>query len=156
MDFHPEDVIISLINITVLFILLRLILWKHVIRFLSDRAKRVSSEKDEAEKIRLDAEALRSEYDKKIEGLEERGRDMLRESQQKAIEESNKILDETRNRAKEMMDDAEARIAEEKEQALADAQHDVAELATEMAARILAREVSSVDNTNAVDEFFRD
>jgi len=156
VDFHPEDVIISLINITVLFILLRLILWKHVIRFLSDRTKRVSSEKDEAEKIRLDAEALRSEYDQKIEGLEERGRDMLRESQQKANEESNKILEETRNKAKEMMDDAEARIAEEKEQALADAQHDVALLATEMASRILAREVSSVDNTNAVDEFFRD
>jgi len=155
LDFHPEDVIISLINIIVLVVLLRLILWKHVIRFLSERANRVRSEMEDAEKIRLEAEALRSEYDNKIGDIEERGRDLLRESQLKANEESEKILNETQKRVKEMMSDAEARIEEEKEQALADAHMEVTQLATDMAARILEREVSSEDNTNVVDEFFR-
>ena len=155
MDFHPEDVIISLINIIVLVFLLRLILWKHVIRFLSERAKRVQAEKDDAEKTRLEAEALRSDYDKKIGDIEERGRDLLRASQLKANEESEKVLSETQRKVKEMMSDAEARIAEEKEQALEDAHMEVTQLATDMAARILEREVSSEDNTNVVDEFFK-
>jgi len=156
LDFHPEDVIISLINIIVLFILLRLILWKHVIRFLSERAKRVQAEMDDAEKTRLEAEALRSDYENKIGAIEENGRDMLRESQLKANEESEKILNETRDKVKEMMDDAEARIAEEKEQALKDANLEIAQLATDMASRILEREVSSADNTKVVDEFFKE
>ena len=154
MDLHPEDIIISLINITVLFFLLRLILWKHVIRFLADRANRVRSEMDDAEKHRLEAEALHSEYDMKIVEIEERGKEMIRESRIKADEESARILKETRNKAKEMISDAEIRIAEEKEQALEDAHFEVAQLATDMAARILRREVSPEDNTNAVDEFF--
>ena len=149
------DVIISLINITVLFILLRFILWKHVIRFLAEREKRVRGEMADAEKHRLDAEALHSEYDKKIGEIEERGRDLMRESQQKANEESERILKETHEKASEMISDAESRIAEEKEQALFDTHLEVTQLATDMAARILEREVSTEDNVNVVDEFFR-
>ena len=155
MDLHPEDVIISLINIAVLFLLLRLILWKHVIRFLSERANRVRSEMDDAEKHRLEAEALRTQYDEKLGNIEERGRDLMRESRHRANEEADRILMETKDKANEMMRDAENRIAIEKRQALEEAELDIAQLATDMATRILKREVSEGDNANSVDEFFR-
>ena len=154
MDFHPEDVIISLINIVVLFVLLRLILWKHVNRFLTDRSNRVQNEMDSAKKQQQEAEALRLEYDKKVDDINERGRDLMRESQLKANEESERILKETRDKAKEMINDAQIRINEEKNQALEKANLEVTRLATDIAARILEREVSQEDNENAVDEFF--
>lgn len=156
MEFHPQDVIISLINIAVLFILLRLILFKRVNRFLKERADRVRGEMDDAEKHRLEAEALHTEYEEKIESIEARGRDILHETELKASEESDKIIKETRNKAKEMISDAQARIAEEKKQALEEANLEVTQLATEMAACILGREVSAEDNTNVVDEFFKE
>jgi len=155
LDLHPVDVIISLINITVLFILLRLILWKHVVRFLAERENRVRSESDAVEKRRLEAEELHAGYDKKIGEFEERGRDMIRECQTKANEESERILNETRGKVIQMIDDAESRIEEEKEQALEETQVEITQLATEMASRILEREVSLEDNKNVVDEFFR-
>ena len=155
MDIHPEDVIISLINITVLFILLRLILWKHVIRFLSERKNRVQNEMDEVKKQRLDAESLQNEYKDKLGDIESQGQDIIQKSRQKANEESEKILKQSRDRAKEMITDAQTRIAEEQEQALMDAQYDITGLATEMASRILEREISEQDNVNIVDEFFK-
>ena len=156
LDFHPEDVIISLINIAVLFFLLRLILWKHVNRFLSERAYRVKSERDNADKARLEAEALRSEYDDKLGEIDERGQEVMLECRQKAGEESDKIIKEAREKAREIITDAEARIESEKEQALEDARFEVAQMATEMASRILEREVSVADSAHAVDEFFRE
>jgi len=156
LDFHPEDVIISLINITVLFFLLRLILWKHVIRFLADRKKRVQSEMDDVEKSRLDVDARIEEYDKKIGELEERGQDLMRESRAKAHEESDRIISETQEKAQEIIAEAKARIEEEKEQALESSREEAAQLATIMAAQILKREVSTSDNDNVVDEFFKD
>jgi len=155
LDFHPEDVIISLINIVVLFVLLRLILWKHVIRFLAARKERVQHELDQVEKRRLEADALHSDYDKKIEAIEGRGREMIRKSQQKANEESERILKETHEKAREIITDAEARIADEKVQALENSKADITQLATEMAARILEREVSANDNASVVNEFFK-
>jgi len=155
LDFHPEDVIISLINIVVLFVLLRLILWKHVVRFLSEREGRVRRERDEAEQKRLDAEALHDEYDKKIGEVEDRGRELMRENQAKAIAESDRIIRETHEKAREIINEAEARISEEKDMALENSREEITQLATEMASRILGREVSADDNVNVVDEFFR-
>ena len=57
MEIHPADILINVINIAVLFILLRLILWKPVNSFLSARAQRVSQELENAEKAMLDADA---------------------------------------------------------------------------------------------------
>jgi len=155
LDIHPEDVIISLINITVLFILLRIILWKHVIRFLAERKNRVQGEIDDAEKRRLEAESLHSEYREKLDGAEAKGQELIKQSQQKAGEEADRILSETRDKAKEMITEAEARIEEEKQQALEAAQLDITGLATQMASRILEREISAQDNKNVVDEFFK-
>jgi len=155
LEFHLEDVIISLINIVVLFILLRLILWKHVIRFLSERTNRVQTEKDDIEKSRLEAETLHDEYKEKLNTLEEQGQEIIRKSREKAGKESENILKETREKARLVMLDAEARIEEEKETALEEIQVDVTQLATEMAARILKREVSQEDNVAVVDDFFR-
>ena len=154
MEFHPADVLISLINIAVLFLLLRLILWKHINRFLSARADRIRAELEDAEARRKSAESLKQEYEDKIEAIEAQGRDLMRESQIKAAEEAEEILSETREKARVMIQEARQRIEEEKERAVENAHHEIAQLATDMAARILRREVSAGDSQHAVDNFF--
>ena len=156
MEFHPADVLVSIINIAVLFILLRLILWKHIYRVLSSRSERVRAELEAAEKSRLDAEALLKKYNEMVDGIELRGRDLMRESQIKATEEAEEILKEAREKSRVMMSEAHDRIAEEKERAVSGAHHEIAQLATDMAARILKREVSFDDSKSAVDDFFKD
>ena len=156
LEFHPIDIVISLINITVLFILLRLILWKHINRFLAARVQRVRSELEDVETRRLEVDGLRQEYEEKLDGIEIRGRDLMRESQIKASIEAEEILTDARDKARIMLHEARERITEEKERAIVDAHHEVAQLATDMAARILRREVSPIDSKSAVDDFFRD
>ena len=156
MDLHPADILIYIINIAVLFILLRLILWKPVGRFLSERSARVRSELENAEKTRLEAEALKREYTENLESIEALQRDMMRESQIKAAEEAGEILDEAREKAKAMIAEARERIAEEKERAVENARLEMSQLATGMAARILKREVLPDDNMSAAEDFFRE
>jgi F-type H+-transporting ATPase subunit b len=154
LDIHPLDIVISVINIAILFLLLRLILWKHVIKFLNERAKRVNNEMEQAKKAHLDADALHEQYALKIARIEDESKALLKKSQQKADEEAEKILKETRNRVNDMMADAREHIETEKEQALEEAHFEVAQLATNMAARILDREVSEKDNENVIADFF--
>ena len=154
MDLHPSDIIIYVINVAVLFMLLRLILWKPVGRVLSERTQRVRTELESAEKARLDAESLKSEYAENLAGVEARGRDLMREARIKASEEAEEILSEAREKANAMILEARERIAEEKERALDGARREVAQLAADMASRILKREVLPGDNMGAVDDFF--
>ena len=154
MELHPVDLIISLINIAVLFILLRLILWKHVYRYLSERAKRVRLQLEDAENMRLDAQTLMRDYEEKISKIEAQGRDMIRESQIKAAEASDEILEEAHEKAGALIAEARAIIEEDKQKAIREAHHDIAQLATDMAARVLKREVSPDDSKYAVERFF--
>jgi len=156
LGLHPVDIIINIINIAVLFILLRLILWKHINRFLAARAERIRSELDGAEKARNDAETLRQDYETKIEGIEAQGRDIMRDSQIKASEEAEEILKDARDKARDMLQEARERIADERERAVVKAQHEITQLAADMASRILKREVSADDNVSAVNDFFRE
>ena len=150
------DVLIYVINIAVLFLLLRWILFKPVGRFLSARTERVRSELDKAEKSHLEADALKREYTEGLAGLEAKGRDMMRESQIKASEEAEEILSEAREKAKSMIVEARERIADEKERAVENARREIAQLATDMAAQILKREVIPDDSMSAVRDFFGD
>ena len=154
LDLHPADILINVINIAVLFILLRLILWKPVYRMLSEREEHVRKELEDTEKARLDADALKQEYAENLAGIEAQGRDMMRESQIKASEEAEEILGNAREKSKTMIIEARERIAEEKERAIDNARREVAQLATDMAARILKREVIPDDSISAVEDFF--
>ena len=155
MDLHPVDILIYVINIVVLFILLRLILWKPISRFLSARAERVASEIDDAQKARLEAEALGLEYADSLAGIEAKGRDMMRESQVNAAKEAEEILTEAREKASAMIVDARERIAEEKDHAIDDAHREIARLATDLAELILKREVVPSDSMSAAEDFFQ-
>ena len=156
MDLHPADIIIYVINIAVLFLLLRLILWKPVGRYLSERTERFRLEFENAEKARLDAEALKLEYSENLAGIEAKERDLMRECRIKASQEAEEILNDAREKAKAMILESRERIAEEKERALDNARREVAQLATDMASRILKREVLSDDNMGAVEDFFQE
>jgi F-type H+-transporting ATPase subunit b len=154
--FHPADIIIHLLNIVVLFVLLRLILWRTVLNFLKAREDRVAGELEAAENAQKEAEDLKVEYEQNLETLEAKGRDIMRDSQIQAAEESQEIIKEARTQADEILSEAHERIENEKTQAVVKARYEIAQLATDMAARILKREVSADDNKAVVEDFFRE
>jgi F-type H+-transporting ATPase subunit b len=151
-----SDILIHIINIVVLFILLRMILIKPVSKFLAARTERIEGELKDAEMKKADALELKSSYEKHMETYEDEGRSVIRDSQIKASQEASAIIKEARDQAERLIAEAHEKIANEKAQALAKARTEVALLATEIAARILKREVTAVDNKTVADDFFRE
>lgn len=155
-DLTASDILIHIINILVLFMLLRIILFVPVSRFLSLRAERIANDLKEAETKKAEALQLKAEYQQHIETYEEEGRGIIRESQVKASQEATTIVKEARSDAEKLLTEAHDRIASEKAQAIAEARTEVGLLATEIAARILKREVSVSDNKSVAEDFFRE
>ena len=154
MDLHPVDILIHCINIIVLFVLLRIIIWKPMIKYLPARASRVKSELDDADNAKRSAFAMKAEYELNLGSIETRGSKLIRDSQLKAEEEAQAIIKDARAQADDLLSDAREKIENEKAQAVASASTEIAQLATELASRVLRREVSAVDTRSAVDDFF--
>ncbi|UOO37268.1 F0F1 ATP synthase subunit B [Oscillospiraceae bacterium CM] len=153
---HPSDILIHIINVLILFILLRVILFKPVSAFLAARSAKVEAQLKDAETKQNEALEMKASYEHHIETYEEEGREIIRHSQVKASQEAQEIVKDARGQAERLMTDAHERIAAEKAQAIAEARTEVALLATEIAARILKREVSAVDNKAVAEDFFRE
>ena len=151
-----SDILIHIINIVVLFILLRAILIKPVSRFLSARTERIAKAQKDAETTQAEALELKKVYEQHMETYESEGRELIRQSQLKASDEASAIVRDARNQAEMLIADARSRIESEKVKAVAGARTEVALLATELAARILKREVSAVDNKTVAEDFFRE
>jgi F-type H+-transporting ATPase subunit b len=151
---HPVDILIHGLNIIVLFILLRLILWKPIIKFLTARAQRVQDELSAAEASQSEAVSLKSEYERNLESIDTQSREILRDSQIRASEQSMEMLRLAKEQSDAMLTEAHDKIEAEKTQAVISARGEIAQLAADMAARILKREVKPEDNLSAARDFF--
>lgn len=156
MELYPTDLLIHIINIIVLFFLLRLILFKPVNKFLSARKERIRIQLTDAETRQAEAKRLQKEYEKQLETVEEQGREILRNSMNKAAQEAKMMIMETNERSDVLLNEAHDKIVKDKERAMEQMRFEVAQIATEIAARILKREVSAEDNKAVAEEFFRE
>ena len=150
----PVDILLHCVNIAVLFVLLRVILWKHISKFLAARAERVENELSEAANTFTEAEQMKEEYERSVGDLEEKGREILRESQIRAGEQAEEITASAKKQAAKIMGEARELIDSERRGAVIAARHEIAQLATEMASQILGREVKVDDNLTVAREFF--
>jgi F-type H+-transporting ATPase subunit b len=154
MDLHPVDLLYHGLNIIVLFILLRLIIWKPVLKYLNAREQRIKDEVSAAEKSREEASALKAEYERSIEEVDAQGREILRDSQLRAGEQAKEMLRHAKEQTETMLAEAHEKIEAEKAQAVVDTRYEITQIAAEMAARILKREVKPEDNLFAAQDFF--
>ena len=154
MELYPLDIVIHIINIAVLYLLLRSLLYRPVSAYLGARSARIEEELATAQKTRQQADEVKRQLEERLESAEEEARAIVRKEEEKAAEESARLLADARKGADEIMAAAAGRIAQEKALAMSSMREETAQLATEIAARILRREVSWEDNRAVVSNFF--
>jgi len=156
VELYPLDLLVHIINIVVLYVLLRLILFKPVSKFLAARTDRITNQLNEAQSQLAEADSLKREYKQQLETATEQGHDIIRESQIKASEEAKKIILDAQAQAERILSEAQERTEKEKIQALEQMRGEVAQIATDIAERILKREVTAEDNKVLAEAFFEE
>ena len=155
MEINPLEIAIHMVNIVVLYLLLRTLVYRPVRKFMQERAQRVQKQLDEAEQTHQQAEALKTEYQQKLAQAEAQAQRCLEEGNQKAAESAAAIVAEANLRAAGIMDTARTEASAVKEKAVEELEPEIADMAVTIAGRILGREVSERDNQELIDAFFR-
>ncbi|NLA86458.1 MAG: F0F1 ATP synthase subunit B [Clostridiales bacterium] len=156
MELYPLDIVLHIINIIVLCLLLRLILFRPVSLYLSERSDRICHQLTEAETRLNEAETLKQEYQKQLDKAIEESHDVIRTSKTKATQEAEAILSDAKVQTDRLFDETQERIVKEKDRALEQMRQEVAQLSVDIAARILKREVNKADNLALAEAFFRE
>jgi F-type H+-transporting ATPase subunit b len=138
--------IITIINIAILYFILRVILFKPVTKFMADRAGRVQATIAQAGKDRSDAQKLLLQYQEKLKNVDAEAEEIIKTAQKKAGAEAEIIIADGKTAAETLIADTRKKLETERQAMLARFKLEAATLIMAASARLVQRELSSDDN----------
>ena len=147
IDLHLSSVLITIINLTVLFLLLRKFLIKPINDIIKKREDMIASTIAEANNQKADALALKAKYEETLSGVEKECSELREKSRLEAMNEYSRIIDQADTKSVKMIKDAEKTIEMKQNKALSDMQSQIAELAMAAAGRIVGGDGHMTDSS---------
>ncbi len=154
MEINLLDIVIHVLNILVLYILLRLLVYKPVRRFMLERENRIQRQLEEAAAVKNEAEEHSAKIRRQLENADLEAQRLLREGSQKASESASAIISAANEQAEKTLESAREQAEEERRRLLTSLEPEVAQIAVDIAGEILKREVSQEDNRRVIETFF--
>jgi F-type H+-transporting ATPase subunit b len=142
---------ITVLNIIILTIILRAVLFKPVTKIMADRAKRVQDSIDQAEKDKADSRGLLEQYQNKLKNADAEADKIVKTARDSAEQEARQIVTEGKAEAQAMTEAARRQIESERHAAFARFKLEAAALVIAAAAKLAARDFSDDDNRRYVN-----
>lgn len=136
----------TLVNIGILFVILRAILFKPVTKFMEDRAKKIQDTIDQAEKDKAQAKLLLQQYEEQLKKAGGEAETLIRSARENAREQADRIIAGGKAEAEMMLSNARKQIEAEQQAALARFRSEAAALVVSASARLIRRELNQEDN----------
>ncbi|HCJ09685.1 MAG TPA: ATP synthase F0 subunit B [Clostridiales bacterium] len=155
MEFTTNELIWSVINFVVFFLLLRRFLYRPVLSLLDARKAEVEKSLEAAERARQEAEASRAEYERRLAEARTEAQNLVSRAQASAEKTKTEILDQASRQAEEMIERARKAIASEKERALNEVRQELAELAVLAASKVIERSLDVEEHRGLVNDLVK-
>jgi F-type H+-transporting ATPase subunit b len=153
LEFEPATMLFTIINLLVLYFILRKLLFGRVNAVLEQRAALVKSEIASAEASNQQAQDLKAQYEGKLTDARHEAAKIVADAQSRAQRAYEAKLADVEADAKRLRAEAEAQIAEQRESMLRGARSEVASLALLAAAKVAQKSMDSADDRALVDAF---
>ena len=148
--------IITIVNMVVLFFILRTILFKRVTKFMDERTKRIQDSIDRSEKDKSQAKALLAQYETQLKTAEAEAEAIINSARESAQVEAEKIIAEGRLSAEIALESTRKQLELEQKAAIAAFRKEAATLVVEASGRLLSREIKTEDNLKYADMLLKE
>jgi F-type H+-transporting ATPase subunit b len=138
--------IITIINITLLFFILRKILFKPVTKFMAERARRIQDTIEQAQRDKDEAMKMLDEYKSKLKNAEAEAKEIIKTANENAEWQSQLIIAEGRQEAQDTVKTALKQIEMERQAALAKFKLEAAALVIAVSAKLASKDFSGEDS----------
>jgi len=146
----------TLVNLLVLYWILKKLLFKPVTKFIDDRNKKIQETIDTANATKEDIENLKLQYEEKIRGAGEEGKKIIEEQRSMAAAEYNSTISAAKKDAKVIIDDAKREIEVEKEKAISELKNEMGNLVIRASEKVIKKNMDTETNRKLVSEFIED
>ena len=148
--------IITIINITLLFLILRKLLFKPVTKFMEERTKRVQDSIEQSEKYKAQAKAMLEQYEAQLKEAEAEAKAIIDSAKEQAREEAERIITKSRESADMELARARKQLELEHQAALAAFKDEAVSLVVKTSGHLLNREIKNQDCLSYADMLLKE
>ena len=156
LKFEFWSIFEAVANVLILFVLLRIFLFKPINKMKAERTRTIQDNLDSAEKAKTEAEELRQQYEDSISEAKDKANEIIMKAHENAESERAAIIKKSQEEAEKIVSDADKTIENERKRVLRQAQSEIADLAIEAASRIVGENLDDEKNRRLVDQFLSD
>jgi len=150
------QIIISLSNLVILFLLVRKFLFKPVKEMIAKREAAVEAELEAAKQEHLEARKEKIQWDEKMAKADEEADEIIKKAVTKANKKSGVIINTATERADEIIRLAKFEANLEHKAAQEGIKRDIVDLSSALTGKILEREINAKDHSDLIDEFINE
>ena len=147
------DLVWTIINLIVLYLLMKKFLIGPVMGIMEKRKAAIADQLTHARTVNEQAEALKGQYQQAISSAKEESAKLIKEAKAEAKKAGEDIVEHANIQAADIIEIAKQTAQQEKEQALQSAKSEIAGLAMEAAKKLLTDGNSMDGNRMFYDEF---
>ena len=147
------QILIALLNLTILFLLLKKFLYKPVEKTLKKRQQEIDEQYSKADITNKDAENLKAEYETRLNGAKIKAENIINDAAAAAQTRSDKIVDDAHAQADAIINRAKTQAELEKARVEEDIKEQIIDVSSHLAEKLLSREINADDHKDLIDSF---
>ena len=145
------QILISLANLGIIFLIVKRFLFKPVKNVLSKRQAELDERYDEAKRAQELAEENRATYEEKLATADKKADDILLTATENATARSSAIIADAEQRAEGIIRVAKTEAALERKKAEEGVKREIVEVSSHLTKKIIGREVNMSDHKKIID-----
>ena len=153
MNLDPLKILYHVINLVILFVVFRFLLYKPVMKFINKRRDQINSELDGAAKAEEESKQKLEQYNAKLAQADSDGREAAGRIIDTAKQEAASMIDNAKLQADELLKQAERKKDEEMTKAREELQKESVTLAVGIAGNILQKEMTETEQLDMINRY---
>ncbi|GAB4532063.1 MAG: hypothetical protein Kow0063_12100 [Anaerolineae bacterium] len=143
LGIDPALLVAYIINFVILLVLLRLFLYRPVLKMLGERRQKIQESLEQADKVRQEAEVQRAEFQRELEEARKASQEVAARIAQETEKMREAILADARKEAEQIRDQARQQIEVERQQTMTELQRQVVDLAVELTRKVIGETLAA-------------
>lgn len=147
------QIVISLLNLTLLFFILKHFLYKPVKNALAKRQAALAAQYDDAAQAQAEADANKAAWNEKMALADQQVDDILKDAAVTAGKRSDAIIADARDKAGNIIRQAENEAIMERQKAAEGMKREIVDVSAKLTEKMLSREINEDDHRELIDSF---
>ncbi len=147
------QIVISLCNLVILFLLIKKLLYKRVKKILQERRDLLDSQYADAEGAKAQALEMKESWQEKMSSADEKADSIIKNASDTATARGEAIIAESKEKAERIIRQAQTEAQLEHKKADAQIKKEIVEVSSAISEKILGREINVEDHRDLIDSF---